>query len=62
MIIVYLFFSVADRKKSQEVKSGERGGHSTGLHFQSNFRVSYCPNTFSHEMNNVQAHQPGEKV
>ena len=31
------------------------------LPFQFNFRVSYCPNTFSSEMNNVQAHHPGEK-
>ena len=29
--------------------------------FQSNFRASYRPNTFSHEMNNMQAHHPGEK-
>ena len=31
------------------------------LPFQSNFRASYCPNTFSLGINNVEAHHPTEK-
>ena len=60
--VAYTFpFKRLYSKKSQGVKSGERGGHFTGPPFQSNFWAPYCPNTFSREMNNVQAHRPSEK-
>ena len=60
--VVYAFsFKYTNRKSCKELNQVNELPTQQGHSFQSNFRASSCPNTFSREMNNLQAHHPDEK-
>ena len=60
--VAYTFsFMWPHRKNHKESNQVNESATLLTIRFQSNFRASYCPNTLSHETNNVQAQHPGEK-
>ena len=60
--VAYTFyFKWPNRRTHKESNQVNEVATQLALPFQSNFRASYFPNTFSPEMNNVQAHHPVEK-